>query len=93
MLKKLFASSLLAVAALSASAAEGTVTYTYAGDALGAWGKGKSEIYDVAIRISDPALVGKKITSIRAAVNAYEGIESTSVWLTKELVLEKVGSV
>ncbi len=93
MLKKLFTSCLLGSAVVSAMAAEGTITYSYAGDDYGFWGKGKSEIYDAAIRIDDPALVGKKITGIRAVINAYEGIESTSIWLSKELTLEKVGSV
>ncbi|MDE6379649.1 MAG: hypothetical protein K2L11_04185, partial [Muribaculaceae bacterium] len=93
MFRKLFASCLLGAAAFSAAAVESTVTYTYAGDEAGFWGKGKSEIYDVAIRISDPALAGKKITAIRAVVNAYEGIESTSVWLSKELTLEKIDGV
>lgn len=93
MIKKLVSSCLLGAAVLSASAVESTVTYTYAGDDAGYWGKGKSEIYDVAIRISDPALAGKKITAIRAVLNAYEGIESTSVWLSKELTLEKIDGV
>ncbi len=93
MLKKLFTSCLLGSAVVSAMAAEGTITYSYAGEDYGFWGKGKSEIYDAAIRIDDPALVGKKITGIRAVLNAYEGIESTSIWLSKELTLEKVGSV
>lgn len=93
MFKKLLSSCFLGAAVFSVAAAESTVTYTYAGDEFGIWGKGKSEIYDVAIRISDPALVGKKITSIRAAINAYEGIESTSVWLSKELTLEKIDGV
>lgn len=92
MMKKLFTSCILGAAALSV-AAESTVTYTYAGDEFGYWGKGKSEIYDVAIRIADPALVGKKITGIRAVLNANEGIEETSLWLSKELTLEKVDGV
>lgn len=93
MLKKLFASCLLGSAMLSAVAAQSAITFTYASEDYGIWGKGKSEIYDAAIRIDDPALVGKKITAIRAVLNAYEGIESTSLWLSKELTLEKVGSV
>ncbi len=92
-MKKLLASCVLGSAMLSAMAAEGTITFTYAGDDCGYWGKGKSEIYDAAIRIQDPALVGKKITGIRAVLNAYEGIESTSLWLTKELTLEKIDGV
>lgn len=92
-MKKLFASCLIAAASLSAMAAESSITYTYATDECGYWGKGKSEIYDVAIRINDPALAGKKITGIRAVLNAYEGIESTSVWLSKNLTLEKIDGV
>lgn len=92
-MKKLLASCVLGSAMLSAMAAEGTITFTYAGDDCAYWGKGKSEIYDAAIRIDDPALVGKKITGIRAVLNAYEGIEATSLWLSKELTLEKVDGV
>ena len=92
-MKKLLSSLLLGAATFSVAAAESSISYTYAGNEFGAWGKGKSEIYDVAIRIDDPALVGKKITSVRALINAYEGVESTSVWLSKELTLEKVDGV
>lgn len=84
---------MLGAMGFSAMAAEGSLEYTYASDDLQTWGKGKSEIYDVAIRIDDPALVGKKITGIRALVSTAEGLESTSLWLSKELTLEKVGSV
>ena len=93
MLKKILASCILGAAAISAIAADASIDFTYASDEYSIWGKGKSEIYDVAIRINDPALVGKKITSIRALLNAWEDIESTSLWLSKELTLEKVGSV
>ncbi|MDE6379100.1 MAG: hypothetical protein K2L11_01400 [Muribaculaceae bacterium] len=93
MLKKLIASCLLGLAVLSAAAEESALTFTYANDELAFWGKGKSEIYDVAIRISDPYLIGKKITGIRAILNADEGIESTSLWLSKELTLEKIDGV
>ncbi len=92
-MKKIITSCMLGAMAIGAMAAENEVTFTYAGDSYGAWGKGKSEIYDVAIRIDDPALVGKKITGIRALLNAYEDIESTSLWLSKELTLEKIDGV
>ena len=84
---------LAAAVAPAAQAQQSSVTFTYANDDLVSWGKAKSEIYDVAIRIDDPALVGKRITGIRALVNASEGFECTSLWLSKELTLEKVGSV
>ncbi|MDE5882777.1 MAG: hypothetical protein K2H60_13720 [Muribaculaceae bacterium] len=93
MLKKLIASCFLASAALSAVADESEFVFSYAGDDYGYWGKGKAEIYDAAIRIQDPSLVGKKIIALRAVLNAYEDIEETSLWLSKELTLEKVGSV
>lgn len=92
-MKKLIASCVLGSAMLSAMATEGSISFSYAGDECAYWGKGKSEIYDVAIRIEDPALVGKKITGIRAVLNAYEGIESTSLWLSKELTLEKIDGI
>ncbi len=92
-MKKLLSSCILGSAMLCAMATEGTITYTYAGNDFGSWGKNKSEIYDAAIRIEDASLVGKKITGIRAVLNAYEGIESTSLWLSKELTLEKIDGV
>lgn len=91
-MKKLILSCLLG-AVLSASAAESTVTYTYACDEFRTWGRFKAQIYDVAIRINDQTLVGKKITGIRAVLNADEGIEATSLWLSKELKLEKIDGV
>lgn len=93
MLKNFFASCILGSAMLSSMAAENAITYSYADVDYSIWGKGKSEIYDVAIRIDDPRLVGKKITAVRAVLNAYEDIESTSLWLSKELTLVKEGSV
>ena len=93
MLKKLMTSCFFATVVLSAIADDSTFVFSYAGDDYEIWGKGKSEIYDAAIRIQDPSLVGKKITALRAVINAYEDIEDTSLWLSKELTLEKVGSV
>lgn len=94
MLRKLLVLCLFGAFGPSVAAAEDdSVTFTYANDVFSVWGKSKSEIYDVAVRIEDPALVGKKITGIRALVNAYEGLESTSLWLSKELTLEKVDGV
>lgn len=92
-MKKLISSFVLGATVLAASAVENTLTFTYAGDDFGSWGKGKSETYDVAIRLNDPNLVGKKITAIRAVINANEGIESTSLWLSKELTLDKIDGV
>ncbi len=93
MIKNIVTSFFFCLAAFPVIAAEGSVDFTYAGDDCGAWGKSKSEIYDIAMRINQPELIGKKITSIRAIVNAYEDVEATSLWLSKELTLQKEGSV
>lgn len=93
MFKKLIFIGMLVSAASNAIAENSSITFTYANDDLQPWGRGKSQIYDIAIRIDEPALVGKKITGIRALINAYEGVESTSLWLSKELTLEKIDGV
>ena len=93
MLKQLLTACAVGSMALSAMADESQVVFTYANDeAVYCWGKSKAEIYDVAMRINDPVLAGKKIVSIRAVLNASEGIDASSVWLSKELNLEKIDS-
>lgn len=74
--------------AVVAEATAGSITYTYANNEFGNWGTGKKETYDVAIRIDNPVLAGKKITAINASVYAIDGISKTSVWLSKELNLK-----
>lgn len=88
MLKKTILAALLC-SAIMAEAGAAEIKYTYAGNDYGNWGTGKKENYDVAMRINDPELVGKKITAINASLFATENISSTSVWLSKELKLEK----
>lgn len=93
MLKKAILFGMLVSAMSNSMAEDSTITFTYANEDLQPWGKGKSEIYDIAIHLDEPALVGKKITGIRALITPYEGVESTSLWLSKELTLEKVDGV
>lgn len=93
MLKKAIIFGMLVSAMANLMAEDSTITFTYANEDLQHWGKGKSEIYDIAIHLDEPALVGKKITGIRALITPYEGVESTSLWLSKELTLEKVDGV
>ncbi len=66
----------------------GTIKYTYANDDYGNWGFNKKEAYDVAVRIDDPSLVGKKIISARSFLYATSDIDNISIWLSKELKLE-----
>lgn len=85
MLKSLLCTAVAAIAASTLSASQ--IKYTYANNDYGCWGKELVENYDVAMRIVDPALTGKKIISISAAIYADEGISNTSLWLSKELKL------
>ena len=47
----------------------------------GIWGTSKTDTYDAAIRITDPGLVGAKITKIIVPVNA-PNVADVSVWLS-----------
>ncbi len=87
MLKKAITSAILGIM-LVTEAGAATITYTYANEDYAFWGTRKKENYDVAIRIDDPRLIGKKITAINATLYATSGISHTSLWLSKELRLE-----
>jgi len=49
---------------------------------------GKAETYDVAIRLSDPAMVGSAIESITFPLQEMEGVSNISVFLTSQLRVE-----
>ncbi|MDE6843879.1 MAG: hypothetical protein K2J24_10185, partial [Muribaculaceae bacterium] len=87
-MKKFYAALFSMGLAFSVSAEVQEITYTYANDDLAYWGKGKTETIDVAMRINNPGLAGKKITSVMALLNTAEGFSDVSMWLTKELKLE-----
>lgn len=87
-MKRIYAALFGVGLAFSASAEVQDMIYTYANDDLGYWGKGKTETIDVAMRINNPGLAGKQITSVTTLLNATEGISDVSIWLTKELTLE-----
>lgn len=79
---------LSAAAACMAAAAETLFPLNLAGDAVYQWGTGKQENYDIALRISDPALAGSEIRSIQVNGIATDGISGFSVWISSELKLE-----
>ena len=87
-MNKILPVALTALFAVSSYAETSTVVYTFANDEIAYWGKGKKETIDVAMALSDPALKGKKIVSISALLNTDKGSD-VSMWLTKELKLEK----
>ena len=55
---------------------------------LKGYGTGKAETYDIAIHLTDPALVGAEIKSVRIPVNTKAtNVKDYKGWLTKELTL------
>lgn len=88
MRKELLTFLLLLAISMGARAENATLDFSYAEGALQTYGKGTKGDMDVAIRIDDPSLAGKKITSIRAYISTAEGISNSSVWLSSELKLE-----
>lgn len=90
MLKKLVLSAILVVVVGLGLHSETTdFKYTYADGELMAYGTSRAETLDVAMCIDNPALAGFKVKSVKAYVNACEGISSTSLWMSSELKLEK----
>lgn len=58
-------------------------------DTFKVFGYNKKETYDVAIRITNPALVGARITSLRVFIPVEEGwVSNPSGWLSTELKVE-----
>lgn len=76
-------------AASTSSLKSGEVYYTYDDDvsSVGFWGTAKKETYDVAVHLSDEALVGKTVEGIIFTMGIDEGFSNMSVWLSKELTL------
>lgn len=51
------------------------------------YGTGKTEMYDVAVRIDNPTLYGKTITGLK--VEVPEGLQDISGWISSDLRLKK----
>ncbi len=52
------------------------------------WGTSKQESYDVAMHITDPAMIGKTISEISVPIVECAGIGNYSIWLSNELTVE-----
>lgn len=87
-LNKFIVTSLVALTAMSVQAAERQFSYPAAGSEVLWFGNAKVETFDVAIRIDDPAMVGKQITGVSVAVPQGADLKSPSAWLTTELKLK-----
>lgn len=95
MIKKFLLTTLLCAAALGASAATETFTYSYANQpcTLGAYGYNSlPQMYGAAMGFYAPAYAGMKITRIDAYLNmdesSYKNISDTRVFMTDKLELE-----
>lgn len=89
MIKKFTIIALALYTALSSFAFEKEFTYNTDGQEYSVYGYEKKEVYDVAMKISDPTLVGAKITGLYVPIPAKnEWITNCSGWLTKQLALE-----
>ena len=87
-MKKSLLSAGFALATIVCSASTLDYTYNFNGGATEGYGYGKTETYDVAIRLQNPSLTGAKVTGIRVPLTA-DGTEEASAWLTSELKLKK----
>ena len=86
-MKFITACQFLLATALSA-AAQGELVFNYAGQDVRQWGTAKFENYDVAVRLADPSLAGRKITAVEIPGIPEAGVADCSVWLSSSLRLE-----
>ncbi|MDE5870451.1 MAG: hypothetical protein K2H22_00680 [Muribaculaceae bacterium] len=69
-------------------------SYNAYGDPIGWFGYKKAETYDVAIRIADPGLVGKKVVGLKVPVNgSTDNIDGCKGWLSIGLTAETIENV
>lgn len=81
---------------VAAMGADTRTAFTYSGQDAEIYrlGTKKVETYDIAIRIDDPALVGKRIIGVEAPMITDQSVANPSAWITKELaVVSKVNQV
>lgn len=88
-LMSISASAIMAFGVFGMNAAEVDFSYTYGSQDFEEIGTGKTETYDIAIRLNDASLVGSKIKSFNVPFIVSDNVSAISVWATKELKLEK----
>lgn len=67
-----------------------TFSYNHGGAAPESFGLGASETYNVAMLLSEPALIGKTVPSVSVPLDDKDA-NDCSAWLTKELKLKTQG--
>ena len=84
--------SIMLACGLFAEAATIDFSYNFSGEAPEAYGAGKAETIDVAIRLSDSGLVGKKVLSLSVPIMGDASrLEGFSAFLTTELNTRNAG--
>lgn len=63
-------------------------SYSFGENNYGLCGTEKAETYDIAIRLTDPALIGSKIKAFSVPLVQSNDITNISVWASNELTLE-----
>lgn len=74
---------------LAASANEINFTYNAFGADAEGYGYKKEQVYDVAIALDAPQMVGSQIVGLNVPVYSTEYVSGASVWLSKELTASK----
>lgn len=90
--RKLF-TALAIMTAASANGSETDFVNNTSDAPVSWWGTGKTEVYDLAIRIASPEFIGLDITAVSFPVVTDDAVADFSIWLSKELTLDnKVNS-
>lgn len=79
---------MLAPGITAAQTAVGEAEYALSSDVEAAWGTGKAETYDVAMRITAKSLVGTSVTGIKVPIRNAAALSELKVWMTKQLALD-----
>lgn len=88
LLQAFAATALLTFACLPLKAGTAMFSYSDIDQEPAVWGTSGKEYYDAAIRISQPGLVGMKITGVNIPMFAHEDITDIRVWLASKLELD-----
>lgn len=57
------------------------------------WGTGKAETYDIALHITEKALVGSTVRGVLLPVTVTNGITDQKIWMSRQLTLENKTNV
>lgn len=87
-MKKIIFTLGLALGVIPVFGADIGYSYNFAGNETGDYGTGKTETYDVAVRLANPSFIGAKVTGIAVPLPS-EGVSEVSGWLSSELKLKK----